>query len=123
MSKKISTGELQKAIGEILDGYSKATYADIKRATDRTAQQTAKNTKANAPVRTGKYKSGWGYTRNDESVDHYSVTVHDKTKPSLTHLLQNGHGGPRPAKAYPHIQQDEETERIFEENLIKELNS
>lgn len=121
MSKRINAGELQSTIKGILDEYSKATYMDIKKATDRTAQQTAKNTKAKAPSKTGKYKSGWGYTRNDESVDRYSVTVHDKTKPSLTHLLQNGHGGPRPARAYPHIQQDEETERIFEENLIKEL--
>ena len=123
MSQRINADGLQSAISDILNDYSRATYSDIKKAVDKTAQQTAKNTKAKAPVRTGKYKKGWGYTKEDQSSDHYSATVHNKTKPSLTHLLQNGHGGPRPAKAYPHIQQDEDTQRIFEENLVKELNS
>lgn len=123
MSKRINADELQSAISSILNDYGRATYSDIKKAVDKTAQQTAKNTKAKSPVKTGKYKKGWGYTKDDVSSDHYSATVHDKTKPSLTHLLQNGHAGPRPARAYPHIQQDEETQKIFEENLVRELNS
>ena len=123
MSQRINAGELQGTIRQIMNEYSKATYMDIKNATDKTAKETVKNTKAKAPVKTGEYKKGWGFTRNDERMDFYSVTVHEKKRPSLTHLLQNGHGGPRPAKAYPHIQQDEDTQRIFEENLVKELNS
>lgn len=123
MSKKINTDGLQDAIRDILSEYETATYADIKRAVDKTAQQTAKNTKAGAPVRTGKYKKGWGYTKQDESAEKYSAVVHNKIRPSLAHLLQNGHGGPHPARAYPHIQPDDETEKLFEQNLIKELNS
>lgn len=118
---KISPEQLSGAIEDILDEFKKATYVDIKNAVDNTAKETSKNTKKASPVRTGAYKKGWGRKTTDPSADNYTATVYNKRKPGLAHLLQNGHGGPHPAPAYPHIQQDEETARIFEDKLRKEL--
>ncbi len=120
---KISADKLGETIRGILDEFAQATYADIKEAVDKTAKDTAKNTRSASPVRTGKYKRGWARKTTRDTSDNYAATVYNKAKPRLTHLLQNGHGGPRPAPAHPHIQQDDETARIFEENLRKEMNS
>lgn len=62
------------------------------------------------PAVTGEYAAGWGY-ETELGVGHVRVTVHNKRKPGLTHLLEKGHEkfangvdtGER-VPAYPHIE-------------------
>lgn len=134
MNKRIGAEQLTRAIKDILDEYRDKTRIDIERATDATAKEVVKDTKSRAPVNqrprkeakypAGAYKKSWRSTVTEDTSTNYQRTVHaSKPHYALTHLLQNGHGGPRPAKAYPHITEDEETQKIFEKNLIKELKS
>lgn len=134
MNKRIGMSQLASAIRGILDEYQDKTRIDIERATDATAKEVIKGTKSKAPVNRkprkeakyppGAYKKSWTSTVTEDTSTNYQRTVHAKAPHhALTHLLQNGHGGPWPAKAYPHITEDEETQKIFEKNLIKELKS
>lgn len=56
------------------------------------------------PRKTGKYGSGWKYRTEREFYGGYYVRVYNATKPSLTHLLEFGHGGPSPAPPHVHIE-------------------
>lgn len=134
MNKRIGADQLTSAIREILDEYQDKTRIDIERATDATAKEVVKDTKSRAPVNKrprkkakyapGAYKKSWTSTVTEDTSTNYQRTVHAASPHSaLTHLLQNGHGGPWPARAYPHITEDEETQKIFEKNLVKELKS
>ncbi len=71
-------------------------------------------------LRTGVYRNGWRVTTlNKNGV--YRRKVYNQKKPTLVHLLEFGHGGPFPAKAYPHVSP---TERKYQEilfNKIKEI--
>lgn len=134
MNKRISGEQLTRAIRDILDEFQDKTREDIEAATDKTAKEVVKDTKAKAPVNQrprknakyspGAYKRSWTSTVTEDTAVNYVRTVHaNAPHHALTHLLQNGHGGPWPAKAYPHITEDAETQRIFEENLRKEIQS
>lgn len=133
-SARVGTDGLANAIHDILADYSRATYMDIRAATDKTAKEVVKRTKEKAPVRKrasakaryapGSYKKAITSTVDADTAGHYSRIVHvNSPHYPLAHLLQNGHGGPHPARAYPHFVEDSETERIFEDNLTRELNS
>ena len=119
--KKIGLDGLSGAISEVLLEFENASYEAIRSAADKTAQEVIKQTKAAAPVRKGRYKAGWGKTVVNGNSRRYAVTVHNKKRAGLAHLLEHGHGGPRPAGAHPHITPDEETEKLFTENLRKEM--
>lgn len=62
------------------------------------------------PAVTGEYAAGWGY-ETELGIGHVKVTVRNKKKPGLTHLLEKGHekfvGGIDTGErvpAYPHIE-------------------
>ena len=70
---------------------------------------------------TGVYQKGWGTTfRRKKGIK--KITVYNRNKPTLVHLLELGHGGPFPAKPYPHVSPTEiaYTKKLYEE-LRKEL--
>lgn len=122
MSKvKVSMDGFAKAVEAELELFSQDASLAIQRAADATAKEVERETKQAAPTQTGAYRRGWGHTVTTNNSRQYEVTVHNKKKPGLAHLLEHGHGGPHPAGAHPHIVNDNETERIFTENLRKEL--
>lgn len=79
------------------------------RAAARTTTDELRNG-ALTPAVTGEYAAGWGY-ETELGVGHVKVTVRNKEKPGLTHLLEKGHEkfvsgvdtGER-VRAYPHIE-------------------
>lgn len=80
----------------ILDDYSK----EVKRATnnsqDKIAKESVRKLKNTSPKRAGekhtrKYAEGWRVKRERGANGIVTVTVYNKTNPSLTHLLENGH--------------------------------
>lgn len=96
----------------------------LKTAIDKTAAKIVADTKSRSPVRTGDYKKGWSSKVTANLLSgrgNYGRAVHNRTRYRLAHLLQNGHEGPRPARAHPHIPSDEETEELLVRNMESEM--
>ena len=98
-------------------------YADaqdeINTAAEDTAKELCANLKASSPKRTGKYAKGWAVTREGNTF-----ITHNKTRPTLTHLLENGHmtRGGRRVSGQPHIAPNEQKAiETFEEKVEKIL--
>ena len=123
MGIKVNAAELEKTASDILNDFSKRTRESVTAAVDKTASQVARKTKSASPVKTGKYKAGWASRVTEQSNVRYQKTVYNKSRYMLTHFLEKGHGGPHPAGPHPHIVKDDETEKIFEENMRKEIES
>ncbi len=119
---RISPEGLAEAVLKALNDAKELTEDAVRASVDKTAKEVVARTKGAAPVRTGKYKGGWSSkTTKKNGRGAYGRTVYNRTEYRLTHLLQHGHGGPRPARAIPHIVSDEETETIFTRNLESEM--
>lgn len=119
---RVSANELQDAVINAMREAREITDEALKVAVDKTAKETISKTKQNAPAKSGKYKRGWlSRVTTKSGRGAYGRTVYNGPRYMLAHLLQNGHGGPRPAGAYPHIPSDEETETLFIKNLEREM--
>ena len=119
---RISPEGLAEAVLKALNDAKELTEDAVRASVDKTAKEVVARTKGAAPVRTGKYKGGWSSkTTKKNGRGAYGRTVYNRTEYRLTHLLQHGHGGPRPARAIPHIVSDEETETIFTRTLESEM--
>ena len=97
-------------------------YADaqdrINIAAEEIATELAANLKADSPKNTGKYSKGWKVTR-----DGNTFITHNKTRPTLTHLLENGHmtrGGRRVA-GKSHIAPNEQKANAAFEEKVREI--
>ena len=123
MEIKVSADELEKVAQDVLTDFGRRTRENVRAAVDKTASQVMRKTKSDSPTKTGKYKAGWASRVTEQSNVQYQKTVYNKDRYRLTHLLEKGHGGLHPAGPHPHIVKDEETQRIFEENLRKEIES
>lgn len=123
MEIKVDAGELEKAVQDVMTDFGRRTRENVRAAVDKTESQVTRKTKSASPTKTGKYKAGWASRVTEQSNVQYQKTVYNKDRYRLTHLLEKGHGGPHPAGPHPHIVKDEETQRIFEENLRKEIES
>lgn len=60
--------------------------------------------KARAPVRTGELKGALRIGRRKKTLDQYAVEVGTFYPDAAhAHLIEHGHGGPKPAPAYPFL--------------------
>lgn len=119
---RVSAEGLQDAVMDAMREAKKITDEALKAAVDKTAKEAVSKTKSNAPAKSGKYKRGWSSrVTTQPGRGAYGRTVYNGPRYMLAHLLQNGHGGPRPAGAHPHILTDEETEALFTKNLESEI--
>lgn len=120
---KVDAEHLGEAVRQALNDTRELTEEALRVSADKTAKEILSKTKSAAPVKTEKYKRGWSSKATKvPGRGAYGKTVFNKSRYMLTHLLQNGHGGPRPAGAKPHIPSDEETESIFIKNLESEMS-
>ena len=92
MSKSV---EMQ--LFEVLTEYTEELDAKAGRAFKEVAKETADDLRATSPVgpHTEHYKDGWTFKATGKGLNT-KVVVYNKTKPTLTHLLENGH------EVYPH---------------------
>ena len=110
MAKKISVDQLSSEIMSALDEYKKVTDEVVKTAVNSVSKETKAMAQAGSPVKSGGYQKGWAVKKNSEKTGQVSITVYNRTKPGLTHLLEKGHakrGGGR-VSARPHIAAAEE---------------
>ena len=119
---KVGMDGLENAILDAMRETRQLTEKALMFAVDKTARETVKKIKGASPVQTGKYAKGWSSrVSKKDGRGGYGRTVYNGPRYMLTHLLQNGHGGPGPAGAHPHIPSDEETAAVFEKNLESEM--
>jgi len=108
MAKAISIDRLSDAISKTLMTYSEDVTAAVKDAAKTVADETAKEIAAASPRKSGKYARGWKTKIAFDSPFERRVIIYNKAKPQITHLLEHGHAGPRPAPAHPHIRHAEQ---------------
>lgn len=79
--------------------------------------------KENAPVRTGELKNALRIGRRKKTRDQYAVEVGTFYPDAAhTHLVERGHGGPKPAPAHPFLEPAvESTEDAVIDAIMEEL--
>lgn len=108
MAKTIVLDQLSGTISDILTTYSEDATESIKEAVKTVASETVKEIAAASPRKSGKYARGWKTKIAFDSPFERRVIIYNKAKPQITHLLEHGHAGPRPAPAHPHIRHAEQ---------------
>ena len=126
MNEKISLDkiDLKDQLEGILLGYSRDLQEEVNDIVKEVAKEGAKKLRARSPKKSGNYAKGWTVhtsTKNDSrQFKTTTATIHNKSKPTLTHLLENGHlkrDGSK-VQGQPHI---EPTAREVEEELLKKV--
>lgn len=119
--QKVKIDAVSETINEMLELYSKDVDEVVQEALPKVGKETVKELKQTSPKRTGDYAKGWTQKVEKERLGS-KLTVYNKTRYQLTHLLEKGHakvsGGFVPGK--PHIKpaQDKAERKAME--IIKE---
>lgn len=107
-NKTIDVSGLEAAFGSIVKDFERdvqtTSAKDIKAAAKVTQAELREDSPRSEGEGGGKYARGWKTTLESDVLGSTTAVIHNTTKPSLTHLLEMGHGGPHPAPAYPHIE-------------------
>ena len=110
MGSRISVSDLARAVNEAMSEYRDLTEQALKSAVTEVAKETKDIAKENSPSLSGRYKKGWATKKTTDASGQISVTVYNRARPGLTHLLEKGHakrGGGR-VSGVPHIAPAEE---------------
>ena len=110
MGSRISVSDLARAVNEAMSEYRDLTEQTLKSAVTEVAKETKDIAKENSPSLSGRYKKGWATKKTTDASGQISVTVYNRARPGLTHLLEKGHakrGGGR-VSGVPHIAPAEE---------------
>lgn len=91
MAKKISIENMTDAIMDALDEYKEVTEEVMKTAVTKVSKEAKEIAKSGSPVRYGGYQKGWATKKTTDTSNKASVTIYNKAKPGLTHLLEKGH--------------------------------
>lgn len=123
MAQRVNVQNMAKVILETLKEYADITEDELLDIAKEVAKKDVEELKRTSPKghSSPSYASGWGY-KIKKNTKGFSIIVHNKKKPGLTHLLENGHrivpwGGK--VKAYPHIEKVEKQSNIDYENKVK----
>lgn len=122
MSNTIRADSLEIVLSKTLSDYGDAVSAGLAVEVGKAGKIALKSVRNGSPKKTGAYRKGWKLKTERQLInaDVSSVTVYNKDRGYLTHLLENGHqkaGGGRVA-AIPHIKPaEEEARRYLEEHI------
>lgn len=121
----VQINNLANAVMKELAEYNQEVTDGIKKEIKDAAKFCKKEIGSNSPIRTGVYEDGWTTQTIYENPKDIKIVVHNKEKPGLTHLLENGHvvvgrNGKvlGTAPAFPHITP---AESKTEEYLMKKV--
>ena len=122
---EIKASDFSAAMGKILDKYGD----DMKDVTGRLVKRAGKEARdklqQTSPKKSGIYAKSWATAEFESSALGAWVTVYNKKKPGLAHLLEHGHAlrnGGR-TRAFPHIKPVEEEVKQRSEEHTSELQS
>lgn len=124
-NRRVTVDQMADVIMDGLLEYAELATDVMKDCVKKAGNTVKKETQANAPVKTGKYKKSWAVKRQRETSNTLEVVVHSRNRYQLTHLLEKGHvkrGGGR-VRAIPHIVPSEEKGiRELEEGIKRGLS-
>lgn len=108
--RKVGVGDMADELMRAMREYADLCSNDVRETAKRVAKDAVKGLKQTSPEgdgsKKGHYKDGWSYSVGKDSGYSIEITVYNRKKPSLTHLLEKGHakrGGGR-VNAIPHIE-------------------
>ena len=123
--QRVTVDQMADAIRDGLLEYAELATDTMKDCVKKAGNTVRKETQANAPVKSGRYKKSWAVKRQKETSTTLEMVVHSRNRYQLTHLLEKGHakrGGGR-VKAIPHIGPAEEKGiRMLEDSIRKGLS-
>lgn len=123
--QRVTVDQMADAIMDGLLEYAELATDTMKDCVKKAGNTVKKETQANAPVKSGRYKKSWAVKRQKETSTMLEMVVHSRNRYQLTHLLEKGHakrGGGR-VKAMPHIGPAEEKGiRMLEDTIRKRLS-
>lgn len=124
-NQSVTVDQMADAIMDGLLEYAELATDTMKDCVKKAGNTVKKETQANAPVKSGRYKKSWAVKRQKETSTTLEMVVHSRNRYQLTHLLEKGHakrGGGR-VKAMPHIGPAEEKGiRMLEDSIRKGLS-
>ena len=106
----------------ITNDYQIKVQTVSREACKKVSRKLGRTLRSTSPRKTGEYASGWGV----KVLDADTFVVHNKKKPGLTHLLENGHmsanqyGVYGRVPAYKHI---EPAADAAQEELLAEIEA
>lgn len=120
--------DIRDELDSILTDYTSEMKKETDKILKKKAKKLANKISEDSPERTGKYKKGWKSSRNQLNELDTNYTVYQSKKPSLTHLLENGHIGidGKRVNGEKHINDNADMiieEAVLEvEEMVKELS-
>lgn len=125
MSDTIRADSLEIVLSKTLSDYGDAVSAGLAVEVGNAGKIALKSVRNGSPKKTGAYRKGWTLKTERQIIndDVASVTVYNKDRGYLTHLLENGHqkaGGGRVA-AIPHIRPAEEEARRYLDGAVRQV--
>ncbi|GLC79323.1 HK97 gp10 family phage protein [Lacrimispora brassicae] len=123
--QRVTVDQMADVIMDGLLEYAGLATDTMKDCVRKAGNTVKKETQANAPVKSGRYKKSWAVKRQKETSTTLEMVVHSRNRYQLTHLLEKGHakrGGGR-VKAIPHIGPAEEKGiRMLEDSIKRGLS-
>ena len=122
MATKTTVDSLAADITQTIKDYTDSVVSAIEKEVEATAKAIQADIKAHSPVDTGEYRKGWSRSKSQRG-GALTYRIYNRTKPSLTHLLEDGHairGGGR-VEGKPHIAPAEERHIPVMERNIKKI--
>ncbi len=124
MSDEILTDDpetIGKFMVDCLQEFTEQKTEELKKIIKKDSSKCAAKVRQDAPKDTGKYAKGWTSSKTDENPFNITYTIKNTTKPTLSHLLENGWvqlpTGKRIA-GRPHINQNcEDTSEQIEKEI------
>lgn len=83
---KVRIDGISNEIAKALQEFTEEVEEGLEKAKEKVVKDGVKTLKKTSPSNTGRYKKGWRATKQDGAM-----VVHNAERPSLTHLLENGH--------------------------------
>ena len=115
-NRTIHFSQLETVIVKALSEYSEEVAEGVQKEVEDAATELVNTLKKTSPRKTGEYARGWTQKTEYKSRDDIRIRVYNRTKPQITHLLENGHAKVNGGRVdgIPHI-------RPAEQNTVKKL--